>query len=73
MGDTYLAPDGRRYPVEVERTPQGLQLMVDGVRPAGMKDRLDWLMAQPMRPRRLQKPCDEGLFDTESRKQLELF
>ena len=67
MSETYLAPDGRRYGVEVERTPEGLQLMLGGVRPQTMKDKLEWLVAQPMQPRKRQKPCDVGLFDTERR------
>lgn len=73
MVETYLAPDGKRYDANVERTPQGFQLMLAGVRPQAMKEKLDWLIAQPMRPRKHQKPCDIGLFDEESRKQLELF
>jgi hypothetical protein len=72
-GETYLGPDGKRYLVDVERTEQGLQLMLGGVRPQSMRERLAWLAAQPLQPRRRQKPCDIGLFDTESRKQLELF
>jgi hypothetical protein len=73
MAETYLAPDGERYAEDVEQTPEGLQLMLGGVRPQTMKDRLDLLSAQPMQPRKRQKPCDVGLFDTESRKQMELF
>ncbi len=30
------------------------------------------LLAQPMRFRKREKPCDVGLFDTEGRKQMEL-
>jgi hypothetical protein len=37
------------------------------------EDRLAWLAAQLLQPKKRQKPCDNGLFDTESRKQLELF
>ncbi len=73
MSETYLAPDGKRYASDVERTPEGLQRMLGGVKPQTMKDKLDWLIAQPMQPRKQQKPCDIGLFDTESRKQLEMF
>jgi hypothetical protein len=47
--------------------------MLGGVMPQTMKDKLDCLSAQPMQPRKRQKPCDVGLFDTESRKQMELF
>jgi hypothetical protein len=73
MTETYLAPNGKRYAADVEQTPEGLQLMLAGVKPQSMKDKLDWLIAQPMQPRKQQKPCDIGLFDTESRKQLEMF
>jgi hypothetical protein len=73
MSETYLAPDGKRYPVEVEKTSQGLQLMLGDVRPPTMKDRVQWLAGQPMQPRKRQKACDHGLFDSERRKQLELF
>jgi hypothetical protein len=73
MAETFLAPDGKRYDSEVEHTPQGLQLMLGGVRPQTMKDKVDWFLTQPMQPRKRQKPCDVDLFDTESRKQMELF
>jgi hypothetical protein len=73
MHETYIAPDGKRYPVVVERTEQGLQLMLGSVRPPTMRDKVRWLAEQPMQPRKRQKSCDIGLFDTESRKQLELF
>ena len=69
----YLGPDGKRYPVDVERTAQGLQLLLGSVRPQTMKDKVQWLVEQPMQSRKRQKPCDIGLFDTESRKQFELF
>ena len=69
----YLGPDGKHYAADVERTPEGLQLMLGGVKPPTMKDKLDLLVAQPMQPRKHQKPCDIGLFDAESRNQLELF
>jgi hypothetical protein len=70
MTDTYLAPDGQRYASDVERTPEGLQTMLAGVKPQSMKDKLDWLIAKPMQPRKQQKPCDIGLFDLERRQQL---
>jgi hypothetical protein len=73
MSGTYLAPDGKRYAADVERTPEGLQLMLGGVKPQSMKDKLDWLIAQPMQPRKQQKPCNIGLFDEDRRNQLELF
>jgi hypothetical protein len=73
MAETYLAPDGRWYPADAEPTQQGLQLVLDGVKPATMKNKLEWLLAQPLQPRKRQKTCDIGLFDTESRKQMDLF
>jgi hypothetical protein len=73
MSETYVGPDGKRYPVAVERTEQGLQFMLGGVQPQTMKDKVQWLIEQPMQPRKRQKPCNIGLFDTESREQFELF
>jgi hypothetical protein len=55
MADTYLAPDGKRYAADVERTPEGLLLTLGGVKPQSMKDKLDWLIAQPMQPRKHRK------------------
>jgi hypothetical protein len=71
--ETYLAPDGRRYPLDAECTTQGLQPVLGGVWPQSMRHKLEWLMQQPRQPKKPQKPCDIGLFDTEIRKQLELF
>ena len=70
MTETYLAPEGKRYAVDVEETPEGLQIMLAGVKPRTMKDKLDWLMAQPMQPRKQQKPRNIGLFDEDRRNQL---
>jgi hypothetical protein len=69
MAETYLGPDGKRYAPDVGRTEQGLQLVMGGVKPQTMKD---MLTAQPMQPQKRQT-CDIGLFDEESRRQLELF
>jgi hypothetical protein len=73
MAETYLGPDGKRYPVNIERTQEGLQPVLGGAQPQNMKNKLDWLLAKPMPPRKRQKPCDIGLFDAESCRQLELF
>lgn len=73
MSERYLAPNGLRYATDVEQTSQGFQLMLAGVRPQTMRDKLDWLIAQPMQPRKSQKPCNIGLFDEDRRNQLELF
>ncbi len=71
--ETYIGPDGKRYPVTIERTREGMQHVLGGIMPQTMRDKLGWRLDQPMQPKRAQKPCDIGLFDTESRRQLELF
>lgn len=59
-----------------ETTEHGEQILVDGVRPITLADRLAALAAQPMRPRRNpntpQKSCDHGLFDEVGRAQIDL-
>jgi hypothetical protein len=50
-----------------EPTEQGEQLLVAGVAPVTLRDRLTLMALRPMAPRRnpnaSQKPCDHGLFD----------
>jgi hypothetical protein len=60
-------------PFDTEATVQGQQVLVPGVRPVSMKARLEVLAAHPLGCRRLQKPCDIGLFDDVARNQMELF
>jgi hypothetical protein len=60
-------------PFETEATVQGQQVLVLGVRPVSMKERLEVLAAHPLGSDRLQKPCDFGLFDDVARNQMELF
>jgi hypothetical protein len=60
-------------PFETEATHLGPQTLVPGVRPVSMKARLEALAAHPMACRRLQKPCDIGLFDDVARNQMDLF
>jgi hypothetical protein len=60
-------------PFETEATPLGPQTLVPGVQPVSMKARLEVLAAHPLDCRRLQKPCDIGLFDEVARNQMELF
>lgn len=59
-----------------EHTEQGEQILVDGVRPITLADRLTVLAALPMRPRRnptaIQESCDHGLFDEVGRAQIDL-
>ena len=61
---------------ETEDTEQGEQLLVSGISPITLRDRLTMRAAQPMAPKRnphaTQKPCSHGLFDTENRRQIDM-
>jgi len=61
---------------ETETTEQGEQLLVSGVKPITLRDRLTVRAMQPMVPKRnpnaQQKPCDIGLFDEVSRTQIDM-
>ncbi|WP_420607558.1 hypothetical protein [Novosphingopyxis sp.] len=48
------------------------QIMMAGVAPVSMGERLDWLAEQPMQPCRKQKPLDIGFWNP-MRKQIEMF
>ena len=52
---------------ETERTNQGEQTLVPGVKPIRDRDRLQVLMEAPLAPKRAQKPCNVGLFDEDAR------
>ena len=52
--------------------PDPDQMMIDGVAPISMGERLDWLAEQPMQPRREQKPLDIGFWNP-MRNQFEMF
>jgi hypothetical protein len=56
-----------------EPTDQGEQMLVAGVAPITVRDRLALRLAAPLGPRTPQKPCDLGLFDEAARNQLNLF
>ena len=60
------------YPLPTETTPEGEQVVVSGVAPITLADRLALRAAAPMQPTRPQKPCDHGLFDEVQRNQLDL-
>ena len=60
-------------PFETEPTPIGLQTLVPGVRRVSIYERLMVLAALPLGSKKLQKPCDLGLFDEVARNQLDLF
>ena len=59
-----------------ESTPEGEQVLVPGVVPVTLRDRLMARMAAPIAPKRnpdaAQKPCDIGLFDQAARDQRDL-
>lgn len=55
-----------------EDTDAGSQTLMGGVAPITMHDRLGVFAAAPMAPHAAQKRCDHGLFDTESRRQIDL-
>lgn len=52
--------------------PDPDQMMLGGVAPVSMGERLGWLAAQPMQPRRAQKPLDIGFWNP-MRDQIEMF
>jgi hypothetical protein len=58
---------------EAEPTEAGEQVLVPGVRPILLRERLEARAAAPMLPARPQRPLDFGLFDLAARDQLELF
>lgn len=62
--------------LQTEPTEQGEQMLVAGVVPVTMRDRLTLMALRPMAPRRnpnaSQKPCDHGLFDEVRRDQIDL-
>ena len=52
--------------------PDAAQIMMAGVAPVSMGERLGWLANQPMQPRRAQRPLDIGFWNP-MRNQLEMF
>lgn len=52
--------------------PDPDQVMMAGVAPVSMGERLGWLAAQPLQPFRAQRPLDIGFWDP-MRNQLEMF
>lgn len=63
---------------DTEETNAGSQTLMRGVAPfdgfavSPLRDRLCVLAAAPLVPRAAQKSCDMGLFDLESRRQIDL-
>ena len=52
--------------------PDADQIMIAGIAPVSTGERLGWLAAQPMQPRREQRPLDVGFWDP-MRNQIEMF
>ena len=52
--------------------PDPDQIMRAGIAPVSMGERLGWLAAQPIQPRREQRPLDIGFWNP-MRDQLEMF
>lgn len=48
------------------------QMMIAGVEPVGLAERLTWAAQQPLQPKRAQRPLDIGFWDP-MRDQLEMF
>ena len=60
-------------PLEAEQTAIGVQTLVSGVAPITPAQRLSMRANAPMEPKKAQRPADHGLFDTNSRNQIEMF
>jgi hypothetical protein len=60
-------------PLPSEPTPEGEQILVPGVAPIGLRERLALRIEAPLVPRKPQKPLNIGLFDEDARNQLSLF
>jgi hypothetical protein len=77
--------DANPRPVLTETTDQGEQVLVPGVAPVSLRERLERLLSAPLGPVKPQKPLDIGLGacpwagrrldprDEDARNQLDLF
>jgi hypothetical protein len=63
------APD----PLPTEPRPEGEQILVPGIAPVSLCERLARRLAAPLSPRKPQKPLNIGLFDEDTRNLLALF
>jgi hypothetical protein len=63
---------GKRKTLLQIKAPDPDQIMIAGVAPVRMGERLGWLAEQPMQPRRAQRPLDIGFWNP-MRNQLEMF
>lgn len=60
-------------PPSSEPTDQGEQVLVPGVPPVTLRQRLERRMAAALIPKNPEKPLNIGLFDEDARNQLDLF
>ena len=60
-------------PMQVDHTEAGEQLLVPGISPITLRDRLQTRLDAPLTPPCRQKPLNVGLWDEDARNQLELF
>lgn len=60
-------------PLESEVTPIGVQTLVSGVAPITPAQRLAFRADAPLQPKKPQRAADHGLFDTNARRQIEMF
>jgi hypothetical protein len=63
----------RPLPAPSEPTDQGEQVLVPGIPPVTLHQRLAALLAAPLTPKKPQRPMNIGLFDEDGRNQLDLF
>ena len=61
------------HPIASELTEQGEQVLVPGVTPLTLRQRLAALFTAPLTSSRPQRPMNIGLFDEDARNQLDLF
>ncbi len=62
----------KRKPPRCVALPDPDQIVMAGVAPVSMGERLGWLAGQPMQPRREQRPLDIGFWNP-MRDQIEMF
>lgn len=60
-------------PPLTELTSEGEQMLIPGVAPVSLRQRLEFHWTAPLAPKVGQKSLDFGLFDLDARRQLDLF
>lgn len=62
-----------QVPLEAEWSECGEQMLIPGVRPVSLRERLEFQAGAPLAAKKQQKPLNIGLFDEDARNQLNLF